>query len=196
MFRKSGLRSSSPALRAAVRRALLLAFVAAVVATSSLGAQAASPHYKFVEGGWLRLNPDGASSDNGWFIGGQWGGRNFQIFAEYGDTGDPEMGMIGAGWHGLLGKRADLVLQVAYVDSDVFDNGYRLEGGVRWMVLEKLEVNGFLSYTDTDFLDSAALSVAGIWDFTERFGVGGEFEGGEDLNRARFFARFNFGKRN
>jgi hypothetical protein len=196
MSSKFAFRSPCPARGASgvVRRALLLGFVAAVVMMGSLSAQAASPRYTFVEGGWLRLDPDRGSSDNGFFVGGQWGGRNFQIFADYGDTGTPDIARIGAGWHGLLGKRADVVVQAAYVDSDAFKNGYQVEGGVRWMVLKKLEVNGFLSYMDTDRLSSTALSVAGIWDFTSRFGVGAEFEGGDDLNQTRVFARWNFGK--
>ena len=83
------------------------------------------------------------------------------------------------------------MLRVSFFDADV-DDGLRLGAGVRWMVLEKLEVNGFLNYTDLDLSDLNVLEANGIWLFARWFGVGAGFEWGDEANTARVFARFNF----
>ena len=176
------------------RSAILFGIAAAVTIGGFRDVQAATPSYKFAEVGWLWIDPDGAGSESGVFLGGSWGTRRLQFFAEYGDPGDPEIWNIGAGWHGLLGDKADVVAEIAYVDAEV-DDGFRIAGGVRWMVLERLEINGFLTYSDLDLLDTTGLSVGGIWDFTRRLGVGGTFEFGDNVDTARAFLRFNFGKR-
>jgi hypothetical protein len=170
-----------------------IAFLAALIVFTISAAEAASPRYTFVEGGWFKFDPDRAGSDTGFFFGGSGGTRRFHFFAEYADPGNFETVEAGGGWHGLFGERADLVLQAAWIDIDV-DDGLRLEGGIRWMLLEKLEINGFVSYTDFDFDESTAVAVNGIWDITPRFGVGGGYEAGDEFDTARLFARFNFGK--
>ena len=108
---------------------MLLAIPVGIVLGGIADAPAASPNYTYAEGGWLRVNPDNVSSDNGWFLGGSYGSKRFQAFIEYGDPGDPELFAIGAGWHGLLGDKADLVLQAAFVDVD-FDDSIRFDAGV------------------------------------------------------------------
>jgi hypothetical protein len=157
--------------------------------------EAPAPRYTFVEAGWLYVDPDKASSDNGWFAGVSVGlAKNFQVFGEYGDPGDFESWNVGGGWHGLLGRRADLVAQAAYVDAD-FDDGFRLQFGVRWMVIRPLEINGFLNYTDLDLTDSTAVAVNGIFLFGKTVGVGAGYEAGDDGDTARAFVRFNIGKK-
>jgi hypothetical protein len=156
---------------------------------------APAPRYTFVEGGWLYVDPDGASSDNGWFAGVSIGlAKSFQVFGEYGDPGDFESWNVGGGWHGLLGRRADLVAQASYVDAE-FDDGFRLQFGVRWMVIRPLEINGFLNYTDLDLTDSTAVAVNGIFHFGKIVGVGAGYEAGDDGDTARAFVRFNLGKK-
>lgn len=156
-------------------------------------AQAPAPAYTYAEAGLLRIDPDNAGSDTGWFVGGSLALGKFQVFAEYGDPGDFELWFVGGGWHGLLGRRADLVAQGAFVDSD-FADGFRVEAGIRWMVLKRLEIAGFLAHTDLDLSDTNAFRVLGIWTFANRLGVGASFEFGDDGNTSRAFVRFKIGK--
>ncbi len=74
------------------------------------------------------------------------------------------------GWHGLLGKSADLVAEGAYVDTSSND-GYCLAGGLRWHVSERLRV-------------------AGLWEFTRRVAAGASYDFGDDASTARVFGRF------
>jgi hypothetical protein len=81
-----------------------------------------------------------------------------------------------------------------WVDLDVED-GFKVSFGVRWMVLRRLELNGFLNYVNLDFSNTASVEVNGIWNFARRWGVGGGYLQGDDRASARAFVRFNFGKR-
>ena len=41
-----------------------------VIALASSAASAQEPNYNLVDGGWWNINPDEASSEDGWFLGG------------------------------------------------------------------------------------------------------------------------------
>ena len=103
------IRRTIPALRMSLCLAAVL-----LALTGAIDAQELGPNYKYVEGGALWVNPDGFSSDTGWFVGATFGTKHFQAFGEYADPGDPASWFVGAGWHGLLGPKADLVAQGAY----------------------------------------------------------------------------------
>ena len=94
----------------------------------------------------------------------------------------------------MLGERADLFADGALYDADVED-GFRVRFGIRWMLLQRLELNGHLSWTELDFSDNKSFAANAIFDFTKRFGVGGGIELGDNWNAGRVFARFNFGAR-
>ena len=161
---------------------------------ASLPALAQAPHYTFIEAGWVQADPDSGSSEDGWFAGGQLGLNRFQFFAEYDDVGDFEAWEAGGGWHGLFGERLDLVAQASFVDYESED-GYKLTGGIRWMVLEKLEINGFVNYVDVDSSDDTSIEFNGIWNLGKRFAVGAGYEAGDELNWIRAFVRFNLGSK-
>ena len=157
------------------------------------------PNYKFVEGGGIDIDPDGSlGSQDGWFAGGSFGMKHFQVFAEYQNVSDITQWFVGAGWHGLLGEKADVVAEASYVDVEVdtglgkiSEDGYRLTGGVRWQLLKWFELNGFANYTDLDN-SSSDTSVEANVIFTIAFlGLGAGYEVG-DADVARVFIRFNF----
>jgi hypothetical protein len=153
-------------------------------------------NWNYAEGGWANVDPDGGSSEDGWFLGGAFELKKAPIhfFGEFNDLGDIDIWQLGGGWHGALGKRADLFADGAFYDADV-DDGFRVRFGVRWMLSQRLELNGFLSWTELDLSDNKSFAANAIFDFTKRFGVGGGIEWGDNFNSARVFARFNFGPR-
>jgi hypothetical protein len=168
---------------------MVVALLAGTVHAQTVG-------WNYVEGGWGTLDPDRGSREDGWFVGGAVGlGKlPLHVYGEFGDFGPLDQWQIGFGWHGLLGKRADLFADGAFFDADI-DDGFKIRFGVRWMLLKRLELNGNLAWTELDFTDNQSAAVNAIFDFTKRFGVGGGIEGGSDVNSARVFARFNFGSR-
>ena len=181
-----------------MRRAWLRMLTILIVLSVGAGAvRAQSPGWKYVEGGLWSVNPDRGSSVDGWFLGGAFelgSATRFHLFAELGELDSNNQWSVGGGWHGLLGQRADLVAEGAFVDADSVD-GFRVSGGVRWMLLRRLELNGFVNYVDLDSTDQTSLRIGAIFDFAKRFGVGGSYEAGDDFDTARAFVRFNFGAR-
>jgi len=169
-----------------------------VIALASAVAHAQEPNYNLIDGGWWNFNPDEATSEDGWFLGGGFELKSrkmrFHLGAEIGRLGSSTTWEIGGGWHGLLGKRADLVANGSWVDLDVED-GFKVSIGVRWMILRRLELNGFVNYGNLDFSNTASGEVNGIWNFARRWGVGAGHLQGDDRAVTRAFVRFNFGKR-
>jgi len=172
-------------------RALIL-IVGCVVLAGTVQAQ--TVNWSYAEGGWAKWDPDRRSSEDGWFLGGAVGlGKiPIHVFGEFGDYGPVDIWQVGAGWHGLLGKRADLFADGALYDTD-FDDGLRVRFGIRWMVTERLELNGYLSWIDLDFGDNKSAAVGAVFGLGKHFGVGGTIEWGDEFNTGRVFARFNFG---
>jgi hypothetical protein len=170
-------------------------FAIAIVSGVTL---AQEPNYNLIEGGWWNFNPDEVRSEDGYFLGGlvelKSRSMRFQLTAEIGRLGSSTTWELGGGWHGLLGKRADLVANGSWVDLDRED-GFKVAIGVRWMTLRRIELNGFLNYANLDFSNTASAEVNGIWDFARRWGVGGGYEQGDDRAVTRVFLRFHFGKR-
>lgn len=173
-----------------MRRTLLLT---ALMFSAPLPALAQEPHDTFIEGGWLRTEPDAADDADGGFVSGAFEVSSFHFFGEFADISSNTIWEIGGGWHGWLGERADLVAQASVVDFESED-GYRISGGVRWMIARRLEINGFLNYLDFGADDDQSFEVNGIWNFARHFALGGGFESGDEFDWLRVFVRFNLGR--
>jgi hypothetical protein len=175
----------------------ILMIAVAVLVAGTVHAQTIS--WKYVEGGWATLDPDDGDREDGWFAGGAFdlGEAPIHFFGSFGryDFGlfDVDVWQIGGGWHGLLGERADLFADGAFYDMD-FEDGFKVRFGARWMVVKRLELNGYLAWTELDFSDNRSAAANVIFDFTKIFGVGGGFEWGDDFSTGRVFARFTFGR--
>jgi hypothetical protein len=170
--------------------------VVAVVVSLAGTAHAQTVNWNYAQGGWATFDPDQGSSEDGWFVGGAFalGKIPIHVLGDFGDFGDFDVWQVGAGWHGLLGQRADLFADGSFYDIDV-DDGFKVRFGVRWMVTQRFELDGYLAWADLDFSDNASAAVALLFDFTKRFGVGGAIDWGDEFSTGRVFVRFNFGKR-
>ena len=80
-------------------------------------------------------------------------------------------------------------------DGDVDEDGYNLEGGIRWKIVDMFEFRGQVNRVDYgDAGDDTTVEVAGLFTFLkDRIGAGASYESG-DADTARVFGRFNFGK--
>ena len=151
-----------------------------------------SVSWTYVEGGLATFKADNRSGQTGLFGGGSIGVANsIHILAELGSLDNITTVQLGAGWHGLFGPKADLFTDVSYYDVD-YDDGLRVRLGARWMVVDNLELNGFIAWTDLDLSTNSSAAFNGIFNLTERVGLGGGIEWGNKFNTARVFARFNF----
>ena len=169
-------------------RILFCCVLFALTLLPGLALAQSSPRWTFVEGGAIRVDPDDLSADNGWYVGASVGIKSFHIIGEF-DGLDFNRWELGGGWHGLLGKKADLVAEGTYLDADI-DDGFRLSVGVRWMVLDPLEISFYVNHTNLDLTDATALEINAIWTFDKIVGVGGGIEYGDEGNTGRLFVRF------
>ncbi len=176
-----------------------------VLALCATAALAEGPGYRYVEGGYLNVDVDdlNGSGDN-YFLGGSFGGEWWHVNGTYtsGDLADDvelQIWDIAVGWHGLLGDKADVVAEAAYVDQEIEfssgsdnDTGYRVTGGVRWVPFKLLELDGFVNYGDVSDSDVSyeARAIINIW----RLGFGAAFEKFDDSDQWNAFVRFNFGR--
>jgi len=186
----------------AVRALLVVSLVA--IGTSAALAQEEVP-WTYVEAGYLSVDPDNFSdSGDNWFAGGSIGFlKHFHAFAEY-VNGDYSSNVsntywnFGAGWHGGLGDKADIVGQISWIDSEianVSDNGYQLTGGVRWVPVKMFEGDGFVHWANLDNADSEmqyeVRAIVNIW----RIGIGASYQFADSADQWNVFARYNFGRR-
>jgi hypothetical protein len=169
---------------------IALVFAAAVNAQQS---NVSEVSWTYFEGGIANFKPDGRRDQTGLFGGGSigLGVVPIHVFAEIGSLDEIDTLQLGAGWHGLLGPKADLFADLSYYDID-YDDGLRLRFGGRWMVLERLELNGYLSWTELD-LNNRSIAFNGVYNITKRFGIGGGVDVGNKFTTTRLFARYNFG---
>ena len=170
----------------------VLFFLTMAAGLSTVSAQ--ELRYSYVEGGWLRADADFLDDEeDGWFGGGQMSFKRLHFFAEYADPGPFEIFQAGGGWHGLFGDNFDLVAEGAYYDVD-FDDGYRLSGGIRWLI-KSIELNSFYNHINAGDFENDGVSVGVNWEFLDRFAVGGEWEWGDESDSGRLFFRFYFQER-
>ena len=108
---------------------------------------------------------------------------------------------IGAGYAWPIAKNVDVFGKVGYgrVEADVpgpnlSDDGYTLGVGMRGRVLEQLELEGAVNYTDlNDSGDDTSLGLAARYFFTPRFAGGLEGEFGDNVDTYGVNVRWNFG---
>src|SRR5262245_52266834 len=94
---------------------VVLVLSAVLMAPGLARAQGDAPKWGYVEAGYIDLDPDEGLSDDGWFAGGSMQlFKMFHLVAEYDAVGDYTFWNAGGGWHGLLGKKADLFGQIMW----------------------------------------------------------------------------------
>jgi len=178
-----------------MRKAILLTALLLSAPLPALAQLRTAPNYSYIDAGWLQSEPDDADKENGGFLGGSFGvGERFHVFGEYADAGPLTIWEAGGGWHGLFGDKLDLVLEGSIVDFEIED-GWKISVGLRWMITQRMELNGFLSHQEFGDSDDQPLEANFIWNFARSFAVGGGVVSGDEFDWVRAFARFNFGNR-
>jgi hypothetical protein len=148
----------------------------------------------------MDFNPEGGVSDDGWYAGGSSKIAMFHFFAEYDDVGNYTFWNAGLGWHGLLGKPADLYFQAQYngIETDAANvsdhDGYEVSGGVRWKIFNWLEVKGQLNWADYGDAGEVWSGDAGVLFsvFKDRLGFGADVIVAENANTVRGYIRWSF----
>ena len=178
--------------------------IATLMALAGSVAFAQAPGYGYIEGGYLNVDPDNFnSSGDNWYGEASMGlFKNFQLSGRY-VTGDYAQNVdlsywqFAAGWHGLLGEKADVVAQATWSDQEVnnvSDSGVGITAGVRWRLVKMFEADGFIHWTDyQDAGSQDSYELRAIFDVW-RMGIGAAYTYNSDAPQYSAFVRFNFGK--
>ena len=172
-------------------------------------------------------------SGTGWDLGGQWGNEVFHIFGRYGQFSndfswettlptaqtisitsgslDTTQTTLGFGIHGLLGEKGDLLGEAGYMyhkgdygdGYDESSDGLFFGGGIRYMIMDFLELKGMIynfNMTDIDSMQSFNVDIVG---YIGKLGIGGgyayenlKFEGADEYQNPgifRLYVRWNLG---
>src|SRR5262245_10119755 len=105
------------------RMKILLIAAVLLIAPRMALAQVEPPKWGYIEGGFIDFDPDDGASDDGAYAGASFTiFKHFHIVAEYDDIGNYTLWNAGAGWHGLLGDKADLFAQIVWANIDIDDS--------------------------------------------------------------------------
>jgi hypothetical protein len=173
-----------------------------IVFTGSALADGEAPPWTYVEVGYSNVDVDALDDKgDGWFAGGSFGGKRWHVFGNYAQSETDDLAVdvdkwyAGAGWHGLLGEKADLFADVAYVDATigpVDDTGYFGRLGVRWRLIKLLELGANTRFEDLGDLDDDLVWEANAILYFWRLGIGVNYEIQDDIDTFNGYVRFVF----
>lgn len=162
--------------------------------------QNANITYNFVDIEYVSVEPKDVDED-----ATGWGGLvtlalhpNVHALAEYQSVENSfelDQYRVGLGANYTVHPMFDLVGQLTFESQDFAvadDSGWGARAQVRAGVLPNLELNAHARYVDIgDFGDDTLFGAGAIFYAAKAFGVGAEYEEGDDTTNWKVFARFN-----
>jgi hypothetical protein len=135
---------------------------------------------------------------------------NFHVFAAYqdwelNDNVDRSILQVGAGYHWDIANNLDLIVAVAFADSEldppgprkIDDDGVILSAGLRGWLTSAVELAGTISLDDSLGSNSdTVLELGGDYHLNNQFSVGGRVRIDEDETTLFVGGRFYFGRTN
>lgn len=187
-------------------------FVLAVLfAMLAAPANAQGPGWLYLEGGYKNIDLDDVDltvldeEGDGWFVGGSTPfGRSLHLFGRYSESETDlniefEEWYAGVGWHGLLGSRADLFAEVAYLERKVSvfkEDSVFGRVGVRFRPIHLIELRAAARAQDVDDIgDEFVYEGDAIVYLGGRLGVGLNVEIEESIETYNVYLRLSSGRR-
>jgi opacity protein-like surface antigen len=167
-------------------------------------------NYNFVELDYLNTDLDGPDGD-GFSLKGNFAFTDSFFFTgRYNDSSveqgafdaDVQRITAGVGFKHAMSDVSSLFATLTYEDVevdtntpvDLDDDGFGLGAGIRFAVMENLELNGGLEYLDVgDAIDGeVGFTVGGVFDVTETIGLALGYEDVDDFGEIHAGVRLNF----
>lgn len=175
-----------------------LAATTLLSAALSSSALAASPKWRFVEGGYTNAEIGRADFD-GLNVGGKYlFNNNFFVSGEYDmldESGtDLDLLTLGGGYRLPINSFTDAYFGVNYerVELENYDDsGYSVDAGVRSMLTEQVELLGEIGYYDVDDGD-VTVKIGANYYFTPQWAIGANYKKIDDLDITQITARYTF----
>ena len=173
----------------------------AIIAACVPFALVADPDYTYVEGSYLNIDGD---LDGFGVAGSAAIHPRLHVYAQYDRAKDSPLkvntGAVALGLNHGMTPTTDFVARLGWARAEVdvaglgsaSDDGVAAQVGVRSMLSDSFEVNGFVNHADVAGADTT-LSVGGVYGFTPALGVTGAVEFDDDDTAYRVGLRYSFG---
>lgn len=180
---------------------LLTALFTSVSATLSFPALADTPDWRYVEGGYTKIDfdddesfePDGFNVPSRYLLN-----SNIFLNGEYNrveeGSFDLDLLTLGAGYRMPINSTTDAYFTANFeqLDADATDeNGYSINAGLRSMVTEQIELNGEIGYYDV-FDGEATIKIGANYYVTPQWAFGASYKSVDDLDILQVNARYAF----
>lgn len=165
----------------------------------------AGPSYNYIEAGYQSVDLDDGPTLDGYGLAGSFAvAENFHVFGGLGEVKKSPVTLtsseLGVGYNTPLTGTTDLVLRAAWVHGEVkasgfgssSDNGWGAQAGVRSMLTEQFELNGFVTHVDLFDDSETGFSIGAVYHFTHNFGLSGGVDASSDATGWNLGVRFSF----
>jgi Ax21 family sulfation-dependent quorum factor len=176
-----------------------IAWILAAALATPISAVASELSYNYVEVNYLRVDPDGFDSEDGFGLRGSAAiNPNFHVFGGYESIDfsgfDIDRYRLGLGYNTPINDTVDFIGRVAWerVDIGSFDDdGFSAELGVRAALGPNFEGGAALRYVDFDD-STTSIVINGQYKFSQAWGVNAEVDFSDDGNTFLIGPRLSF----
>lgn len=184
----------------------LLSVAIVATAITPFAALAASPGYNYAEAGYVRVDFDGGPTVGGFGVDGSFAlGERFHVIAGHSRltrrSFTADSSAIALGYNHALTGETDLVARAGFVHGRVklfgisaSDDGWLAQAGVRSMVTDTVELNGFITHVNVGTVDGSETSVGigGVYFLTLNLGISAGVDFSDDETSYALGLRFSF----
>ena len=184
------------------KRILMSAVLASIL---PLAAQADQPDpfgYTYAEGGYLSENPSGGGSDlTGVFVDGSYELQpNWRILGSFSNASccgvtDNRYG-AGVGYFTGINDKIDFIADLSFLGQHVTNagshNGWGVDGGLRFMLAPKFELDGLVQHTDINSKTENTLGVKGLYSLTDQWRLFAGYSNNSDEDDFQLGVRYQF----
>ena len=167
-----------------------------------LAAQAANFDYSYIEGTLMSVDPaHGGSSLTGPGVDGSYAlAPNVHAFAGYSHVSCCSVSQntfdVGAGWNTQLADQLGLYLDGEFLSvnhsGNGTDNGWGATGGLRVWLMDRLELDGYVTHSDVNSNTENTLGARVLWSFDKNWRFFAGASNNSDYNTFLIGARYAF----
>ncbi|HEV2110770.1 MAG TPA: outer membrane beta-barrel protein [Gammaproteobacteria bacterium] len=184
------------------RTSLLIVILAAA---APFAAQAAEPdqfRYTYVEGGYLSENPSGGGSDlTGVLVDGSYelqpNWRISGLFSNASCCGITDNRYAAAvGYFTGINDKIDFIADLSFLDQHVTNNGshsgWGVDGGLRFMVAPKFELDGLVQHSSINGTTENTLTAKGLFSLADQWRLYASYSNNSAENDFQLGVRYVF----
>ena len=179
--------------------------IVVLVIAAPFAAQAAEPDpfgYTYAEGGYLSENPSGGGSDlTGVLVDGSYelqsNWRISGLFSNASCCGITDNRYAAAvGYYTGINDKIDFIADLSFLGQHVTNagshNGWGVDGGLRFMVAPKFELDGLVQHSDINGNTENTLGVKGLYSLTDQWRLYAGYSNNSNEDNFQLGARYVF----